>query len=538
MLYLCFILTALASTAQHSKAIDCPASAQGPISLPVRNVTLAGQHVRRGLEIQLGTPSQPLAVAVSSCRNNSYFYDQSPQCGSLVTDTCIANRGGAFNENLSSTLTSDAGFGAFGNRDPQLTMDDTTMLVNTDTFSVNSSFAIEQFQFGVPREDVGDFSVLGLAKDSSLLSMLRNAGDIASLSYSLYWGQTGTSPEHQLDGGLVIGGLDMAKAVGQNYTTSLNRASACPSGMLVSVSDMTLEFPNGTSASIMGTGVGQTVNYCILPEYPLITMPLDLWDQWVAAYPQSATDGNADARAGGQPNVWGLVYPPSLAFDGDLKITIDNSLDITIPGHQLVQYYYTFDDNGDAVVNGSVLELMINPLQDVNKNDLPQFGMTFLQAAYLHVNFDDDTFTLWQANPTDSESLVAVGQSVLGCSATPTTATTSSSRSAVATASPTHTPNATLSSGTIAAIAVCVVVAVALVAGATFWVLARRRRSLRRGAAAEGVRPSDKSETGGYPPMLTQKPELDASNTGINHSQKRPQHVLPSVVELPSERYE
>jgi hypothetical protein len=39
--------------------------------------------------------------------------------------------------------------------------------------------------------------------------------------------------------------------------------------------------------------------------------------------------------------------------------------------------------------------------------------MTFLQAAYLHVNFDDDTFTLWQANATDSQSLVGVDQSVL-----------------------------------------------------------------------------------------------------------------------------
>lgn len=251
-------------------------------------------------------------LTARSSRNNSYFYDESPQCGSVVTDTCIAIRGGAFDESSSSTLMSNVGFSAFSRLDPQMTLNDGTVLTNTDAFTINTSFAIEQYPFGVPREDAGDFSTLGMGKDSSLLAMLRNAGDIASHSYSLYWGQTGTTVDHQLDGILVIGGLDMAKAVGQNYTTSLNRGSPCASGMLVSVSDMTLEFPNGTSASIMGVEVGQTVNYCISPDYPLITLPSSLWEQWMLAYPQSSTTGSADSRAGGQPNLWGLVYPPDL----------------------------------------------------------------------------------------------------------------------------------------------------------------------------------------------------------------------------------
>ena len=157
-----------------------------------------------------------------------------------------------------------------------------------------------------------DYSVLGMGKESSLLTVLRNKGLIASRSYSLDWGKTGTTLEHQADGQLVIGGLDENKAAGENYTTKLDYNSPCPTGMILSISDMTLEFPNGTSASIMASGIGQSVNYCLAPEYPIITMPVDMFSQWIVAHPQSATDGNADSRAGGLPNVWGLVYPPSL----------------------------------------------------------------------------------------------------------------------------------------------------------------------------------------------------------------------------------
>jgi hypothetical protein len=59
------VFLGLAAAAQLSTANDCDAAVQSPISLPVRNVTLAGQNIRRGLEVQLGTPPQLLAVAIS-----------------------------------------------------------------------------------------------------------------------------------------------------------------------------------------------------------------------------------------------------------------------------------------------------------------------------------------------------------------------------------------------------------------------------------------------------------------------------------------
>ena len=58
-------LIILSLAARLANTQGCDQTVQGPVSLPVKNVTLAGNHVRRGLEIHLGSPPQPLAVAVS-----------------------------------------------------------------------------------------------------------------------------------------------------------------------------------------------------------------------------------------------------------------------------------------------------------------------------------------------------------------------------------------------------------------------------------------------------------------------------------------
>jgi hypothetical protein len=251
---------------------------------------------------------------MTSFYNNSYLYDESPQCGSLSTTECISIRGGAYDEAASTSLSSTVKFSDFVALDEAAGLTSDAVITGFDTLSLNSSFSLAQYPFAVPRTDqiqFLDYSSLGLGKDSSLLTMLRNQGSIASRSFSLFWGETGMTSEHQMDGNLIIGGIDEAKISGQNYTTKLNRGSACPSGMILSVSDMSLVFPNGTSASIM-SGRGQDVNYCVSPEAPTITMSQDMFTNWIIAHPGSNTDFNADGRAGGFPNVWGLIYPPEL----------------------------------------------------------------------------------------------------------------------------------------------------------------------------------------------------------------------------------
>ncbi|KAK4548165.1 hypothetical protein LTR36_010034 [Oleoguttula mirabilis] len=82
-----------------------------------------------------------------------------------------------------------------------------------------------------------------------------------------------------MDGQIVFGGYDAAKTKGNNYTKSLQLPTlACSSGMEVTVTDMVLNFPNGTDSSMLGYGA---IAACIMPDYPLIfTFPDTYYTQF------------------------------------------------------------------------------------------------------------------------------------------------------------------------------------------------------------------------------------------------------------------
>lgn len=82
-----------------------------------------------------------------------------------------------------------------------------------------------------------------------------------------------------------------------------------------------------------------------------------------------------------------------------------------IPNDQLIAPELTIDDSGSISANSSAPELLLNSIQQINANDLPLLGRQFLSSAYLMVNQDAGKFTLWAANPTTHENLVAVDSS-------------------------------------------------------------------------------------------------------------------------------
>ncbi|KAK7951230.1 aspartic-type endopeptidase [Apiospora aurea] len=99
-------------------------------------------------------------------------------------------------------------------------------------------------------------------------------------------------------------------------------------------------------------------------------------------------------------------------YGGDLTIQLQSGLSVRVPNDQLVVPNVIIDrPTGALVVNGSAPDLVINSIQGVNANDLPQLGRQFLTAAYLMVNMDANQCTLWSANPTSDQNLVAVDTS-------------------------------------------------------------------------------------------------------------------------------
>ncbi|XXH03412.1 hypothetical protein Hte_009814 [Hypoxylon texense] len=77
---------------------------------------------------------------------------------------------------------------------------------------------------------------------------------------------------------------------------------------------------------------------------------------------------------------------------------------IRIPNSQYLVPYADIDRSGSRIFNTSIRELLFNDIGD----EPPILGRYFLTAAYLVVDLDYNTFTLWQANPTQDSKLVSV----------------------------------------------------------------------------------------------------------------------------------
>ncbi|KAJ0301686.1 hypothetical protein COL516b_007662 [Colletotrichum fioriniae] len=115
---------------------------------------------------------------------------------------------------------------------------------------------------------------------------------------------------------------------------------------------------------------------------------------------------------------WNLKYLPNQKptydhrYDGALTITLSFGLKIRVDRDNLVLPHVLLDEQtGEMLVNATEKDMLINSMQDVNKNDMAQLGWQFLSAAYLQVNHDTSEFSLWQANPTWSQDIVALDSS-------------------------------------------------------------------------------------------------------------------------------
>lgn len=202
---------------------------------------------------------------------------------------------------------------------------------------------------------------------------------------------------------------------------------------------------------------------------------------------------------------------------------------------------------------------MINPLQAGNAQDIPKFGMTFFQAAYLHVNYDTSQFTLWQAaNPTGQNSKYAgIGGASTGCAVSNSTLNngTTSAGSSSTTGTASSDSSSGISGGAIGGIVAGTIVGTLALAGLAFF-LWRRKRQAKKGPPSETATPltqytagpekaelagsySDGRQSGYY----NGKSELDSRTT---NGWLSPQEVPANAVhrptlepqELPGQRYD
>ncbi|KAB8349635.1 hypothetical protein FH972_023654 [Carpinus fangiana] len=510
------LLSGITALVTSVAADSCSA---GVVSVPIQNVTLSNGLQIRGASIAVGTPPQNFATAPSADRNNSYIHTGGLCDRSWTAEYCFVYRGGLFQVNSSSTHKSQQGlnaseFAAYGNDgQPQNTW-------ATDQLQVNSSISLPSYLIAETPSSGNSFpadNLIGLGANSSFLAAMHSAGNIASRTWSMFYGLTGGYPETQMDGSLVFGGFDRAKVTGDNYTASISTLDlpSCPSGMLVTISSLALNFPNGSSPNLF-TKQSDAIAACIDPNYPtLMSLPADpYWDNF-----DDLTYTSSIGRSRGL-NLDGMLYPADDVYQGDLTITLSSGLSVRVPNSQLVTPDFSLANDGTITANESTAEIRVNVLQDGNANDLTMLGRPFLSAAYLMVNHDEKTFTLWKTNPTTDEDLVAIS-STSGC-------TTEGLQTPSQQASDNN--GMALSTGAIAGIAVGAAVVVLAVLGAIAFFALRRRKRQGQGAPSYGYKtaPSEIGE-----PVSKHGAEADSYEVPHSESYELSGHSKPTELDVP-----
>ncbi|KAK1759830.1 acid protease [Echria macrotheca] len=479
---------ALASTYGSSAAATC---APPPVPITIGNSTLSNNQVARGLQVSIGNPPQPFVFLPQWPLNNTFVYGTDGHC-TFSAAGCTTRRGGAY-DMLASKSRSVADKSSY----PSDSAPFPPMSFVSDTFSLGQEANLSGFPLGIPLNDWGEedyhpMNAVGLGDNSTLLRTLKSTGKIASRAWSMFWGRNGALASAQLDGIFVLGGYDKAKTQGQPLALPLaDNTDKCPTRMLITISDLILNFSNGTNASLFPKAASNAIQACIVPDYPvLMTLPLDpYFGNFETLTNQSLPDRSL-----------GLVYFANRyssndnVYTGDLTINFESGFSVRIPNDQLVVPHRQIDTTtGEITANATGPDLVILSTQDINKNDITQLGRQFLSAAYLMVNLDANQFTLWEANPTDTRQLVAVDE---------TNAEIASVCDGNSPPPPSPPPvthpdgggsGSSLSSGAIAGIAVAVVAFIVIVSAILFVWRRRQRRS-----AAGGISDKFPPHTYGY----------------------------------------
>ncbi|EEU42215.1 uncharacterized protein NECHADRAFT_79911 [Fusarium vanettenii 77-13-4] len=264
--------------------------------------------------------------------------------------------------------------------------------------------------------------ILGVGTESTVLSALHNAGRIASRSVGYYWGMDSVGSKDDTPGSLVFGGYDRAKTYGDGDEMDFTLGKdSCRSKMMVSISGLSLNLRNGTDVSLFASSNQQKpLRACIVPQNPYI-MSLKrepYFDKLLDAIGSKFVNAS---KMQGVDYQSALLDPEMPWYDGDFTIKLNTGLSITIPNNQLIVPERRINENGEIYRNDSQPLLRINGMQD----GLLSIGRFFFTAAYLATNQDAGKFTIWKANPSTDQDLVALDpnnkpiDSRVTCTATP-----------------------------------------------------------------------------------------------------------------------
>ncbi|KAB8067374.1 aspartic peptidase domain-containing protein [Aspergillus leporis] len=443
----------------------CPGS--NVVTLPYGNVTVLDASVRRGIPIDLGTPPQPVAMVAAGYANNTFLWDDTHGCDvrEQYDQSCIVGRGGIFWVNKSSTWSDIA--------KPNITAQDTTMQGfgftgtpprGADILHLNDSYSLYDFPVATTKGGI-TMNSLGLGRDSTFLQTLVKKGAIISKTWSLFYGLTGADEDAQMDGTAVFGGYDQAKTKGDNQTFRLNYDVDCRTGMVATITSIDVGFDNGTEQNAFAS----QINMCLDPSFEILSFTPSIVNTLKTKF-GGKSFGTSTGRAHN-----GLLYNTEDAFTGNISVTLNRKLKITVPNKQLVVPDYVVLGN-ETVFSDTSREVLVGvPTGGDQPEWMTYLGQPFFTAAYLMVNHDLGTFSVWQSNPTYDEDYHAIDSTGSVCKEEVNAPTTSSNTTVSPAISDFPHQGQVLSTGVIVGIVVGAVGVVAFIAAFLAMFFYRRR---------------------------------------------------------------
>lgn len=203
---------------------------------------------------------------------------------------------------------------------------------------------------------------------------------------------------------------------------------------------------------------------------------------------------------------------------------------IRIPNSQLVVPELVVSQDGRLFSNTSNREVLINSVDQFYAGDIPILGRQLLSSAYVMVNQDANTVTLWEANPTEDTNLIAVNNEATTARCGLADAAISPETSSTDAPVPEDSQGTFLTPGIVAAIVAPSVIGVGVLGLAAFCL---RRRSQKRKEMARrlvGRESEYLPELGcNLPPQEISTSqsghEMWAANRGVVHEMECKRHV-------------
>ena len=221
-------------------------------------------------------------------------------CGSLEDGICSWRHGDYFEAEDSESWAETRGENTYENPPA----DGNNLRISpwgTDDVTLSPSITLPEFPLWTLSKGDKPHNQLGLGRNSSFVDALLKAGEIASNTWSLWWGWHGTEESHRREGSLMLGGYDKAKTGGDDknrYTQDISPGPGCPSGLIAQVRRIMVNQADGQVRMVFGSQ-RKPLEACIKPDSGLIHLPRDERKQLEKILPAKSIGPSRGIYSGG-----------------------------------------------------------------------------------------------------------------------------------------------------------------------------------------------------------------------------------------------